>query len=151
MLGETMSIVGIVVSCIIGLLYALVGLLYVTNGLVFSRIWHYMVYAATFDSSIDYPQDLNASFFSKIHPVFSNWMPLGWSWIIFVIGAALMFTATSIAFGTLAGLIGVLFFSVMEVILGITFYWKRDRNLGIRYVIIHGLVGLIALGAWLVR
>ena len=142
-----MHIAAMIWFWVLAFLYSLVGLLYVVDGTIFSKLWHWLCFAATGNSTVELPAQ-DEQFFAIIHPVFVATLKGAASWIIFLIGLSLFATAGFLIFGNIIGIISALSFAVLEIFLSVYFYWGKDRADAIKHLAVHAITGGLTVAAW---
>lgn len=149
-----------IVCLIIAGLYGLTAIYYFCAGLLFSlllfNIGSLFCAKNIISSSISTGVDtLGNELLPIVNPVLSASISGNRikGFIITGIGLVLGLIAALVIFNNLWGLIGVLAFSVLEVLLGLFFYMPRDQKTepkgksGMTHIVMHSIIGvLIALG-----
>ena len=157
-----------IVILIIAALYGVTAIYYFSAGLLFSRLLFKLgalfsgknILTLNSDEAI---QDMGYEILPVVNPVLSSVIDnapklfdanILKGYIITFIGLLLGAIAVLFGMNNFWGFMGVAFFSVMEVLLGIFFYLPRDSksvppdNSGMKHIVIHGIIGGLATAAY---
>jgi hypothetical protein len=153
--------VGEIVLFIVAALYMLVAIYYFSAGMVFSTLLFKLgsLFCSQNVLSVNISECLKKmgdELLPEADPVLSSMVKnnITKGYIILVIGIILAAIAATLPIYPFIGLMGVAFFSVLEVILGIVFYLPRDKQIvppgksGITHIILHSIIGLVTTAAF---
>lgn len=140
---------------IFAFLFAIVGISYFISGMVFSTVWSRLFNLIDGDTKVMISEEvllsidnLGNKILPEVNPVLSYLVKSNICrglWMIFI-GLLLTFTVIMLLLNIWIGMALVIAFSLLEICLGIFFYWKRyGYKKGLQYIVVFSILIIITI------